>query len=220
VQPRFLPSPVIGQVDSPKVRPQVDNLPSTQPNQHTHCPKRKPLDPLVRALVRIPELLFSYSQIFHLLHNLIHCLLDSSQLRLDRLQLLLGLYGRPILRISADIDVQLDMPAGVLSYFYRLGVSVMTLGSVILSNLVWQGSRREKRGGVRRPESVFSKHTSKAVSARLVNAILFSPATSFGRPYSLPTASLICMMRCISFAFVLFRRSTCALMATTAELQH
>ena len=42
------------------------------------------------------------------------------------------------------------------------------------------------------PVSVFVKQTSNAVSARLVNAILFSPATSLGRPYSLPTASLIC----------------------------
>ena len=38
---------------------------------------------------------------------------------------------------------------------------------------------------------VFVKQTSNAVSAKLVNAILFSPTTSFGRPYSLPTASLI-----------------------------
>lgn len=35
------------------------------------------------------------------------------------------------------------------------------------------------------------KQTSKAVSAKLVKAILFSPTTSFGLPYSLPTASLI-----------------------------
>lgn len=39
--------------------------------------------------------------------------------------------------------------------------------------------------------SVFVKQTSNAVSAKEVNAILFSPTTSFGRPYSFPTASLI-----------------------------
>ena len=37
-------------------------------------------------------------------------------------------------------------------------------------------------GDIRRPDNVFSKQTSNAVSARLVNAILVSPATSFGRP--------------------------------------
>lgn len=38
---------------------------------------------------------------------------------------------------------------------------------------------------------MFSKHTSKAVSASEVKAMRFSPAMSFGRPYSFPTASLI-----------------------------
>lgn len=38
---------------------------------------------------------------------------------------------------------------------------------------------------------VFSKQTSKAVSARLVKAMRVSPVTSLGRPYSLPTESLI-----------------------------
>jgi hypothetical protein len=52
----------------------------------------------------------------------------------------------------------------------------------MLSDLVCQGGSLGGRGGIRRPESVFSKQTSKAVSARVVNAILFSPATSFGRP--------------------------------------
>ncbi len=32
------------------------------------------------------------------------------------------------------------------------------------------------------PVNVFSKHTSKAASSKLVNTILCSPATSFGRP--------------------------------------
>lgn len=42
------------------------------------------------------------------------------------------------------------------------------------------------------PVKRFSKQTSNAESACEVNAILFSPTTSFGLPYSLPTASLIC----------------------------
>ena len=40
----------------------------------------------------------------------------------------------------------------------------------------------EGRKNVLRPTSVFSKHTSNAVSAKLVNAIRFSPAMSLGRP--------------------------------------
>lgn len=42
------------------------------------------------------------------------------------------------------------------------------------------------------PVNTFSKQTSKAASACDVKTVLFSPAISLARPYSLPTASMIC----------------------------
>lgn len=71
--------------------------------------------------------------------------------------------------------------------------------------MIVEGGRGEERGeegreigewgkGKKVPVAVswFSKQTSNAESAWDVNAILVSPAISLGRPYSLPTASLIC----------------------------
>lgn len=46
----------LDQVLAAEVRPQIYDLPYSQRDQHTHSPKREPLDPLVRALIRIPQL--------------------------------------------------------------------------------------------------------------------------------------------------------------------
>ena len=112
-------STALKQADLPKIRPQVHNLPGAQTNQHAHCPKCKPLDPFIRALICISKLLLPDPQILHLLHDFIHCLLNPPQVCLDRLQLLHGLNGRPVLRVSADVDVQLNVSARILSYFYE-----------------------------------------------------------------------------------------------------
>lgn len=97
----------------PKIRPQIHHLPRPQPHQHPHRPKRKPLDPLVRALVRVPQFLLPRPQVLHLPHDLLHHLLDAPQLRLDRLQLLLRLDGRPVSRVGPDVDVQFDVSSWV-----------------------------------------------------------------------------------------------------------
>jgi hypothetical protein len=105
----------------PEISPQVDDLPRTQAHQHTHGAQRKPLDSLIRALIRIPQLLFAHPQIFHLLNNLIDRSFDAAQFRLDRLQLLASLDGRPVLRIRTDIDIQFYMTCGRTpgDYYFR-----------------------------------------------------------------------------------------------------
>jgi hypothetical protein len=96
----------------PKIRPQIHNLPRPQPNQHAHRPKRKPLDPLIRTLIGIPELLLPPPQILHLRHDLVDRLLDATQLRLDRLQLLCRRDPGPVLGVGPDVDVEFDVSGG------------------------------------------------------------------------------------------------------------
>jgi hypothetical protein len=107
----------IEQADLPKVRPQVHNLPSAQPNQHAHCAECKPFDPLIRALIRIPQLLLSLPQILHLLQNLTDRLPNAQQLRLNWFKLLRSLNSRPIACVGANVDVQLNVSARVPPYF-------------------------------------------------------------------------------------------------------
>lgn len=93
----------------PEISPQVHDLPRAQPHQHPHGPKRKPFDALVGALVRIPKLLLPRPEVIHLSDNLPDQLFDASQLRLDRLQLLLRLDGRPVSSVGADVNVQFNV---------------------------------------------------------------------------------------------------------------
>jgi hypothetical protein len=94
---------------TPKVRPQIDHLPRAQADQHSHRAQRKPLHALIRALIRVPQLLLSRPQIVHLGDNLTDRLLDAPQLRLDRLELLAGGNGVPVLGIGSYVDVELDV---------------------------------------------------------------------------------------------------------------
>lgn len=96
----------------PEVGAEVKDLPDAQARQCSESDKRKPLHTLVRALVRISELLLTASQVLHLSHNLSRQLLNPPQLQLNRLQLLRRLDSRPIPRISSDIHVQLNCPGG------------------------------------------------------------------------------------------------------------
>lgn len=97
----------------PKVSPQIHHLPSPQSNQHPHRPKRKPLHPLIRALIRIPQLLLARSQILHLANDLTDQLFDATQLGLDGPEFLLRLDGGPVTGVGADVDVELDGAGGV-----------------------------------------------------------------------------------------------------------
>jgi len=159
----------------PEVRPQIHNLPRAQRDQHAHSPKGKPLDSFVRALVRVPQFLLSHFEILHLVNNLIHILFDPPQLCIYWSKLFRGLNSRPVSCVGTDVNVEFYVAGGRVCCWER--------------RLVLRQGTRGMR--IHRPVMVLVKQTSNAVSAREVNAIRFSPVTSLGRPYSLPTASLI-----------------------------
>ena len=71
------------------------------------------LDAAVGALVGVAQLLLAGAQVIHLADDFGHHLLDAAQLRLDGLELLGGLDGRPVLGVGADVDVELDVAIGV-----------------------------------------------------------------------------------------------------------
>lgn len=99
--------------NKPEISPQINDLPSSQPNQHPHRPKCKPLDPLVRTLVGIPQLLLSRAQVLHLADDLADHLLNASQVNFDGLELLLDLDAGPVAGVGADVDVEFDRAGGV-----------------------------------------------------------------------------------------------------------
>jgi hypothetical protein len=101
---------------APEIRPQVHNLPRAQSNKHTHSPQRKPLDPLIGTLIRVPQLLFPRPQIIHLRHNLANDLFNAPQLRFHGLQFLARRDGVPVLCVGANVNVELDVARR-----YRLG---------------------------------------------------------------------------------------------------
>ena len=101
------------QMLTPKISPQINHLPRPQRNQHPHRPNSKPLHPLIRTLIRIPQLHLPLPQISHLIHHLLRYLADPPQFGFDRLQFLAGLDGGPVFRVGADVDVEFDAFEGV-----------------------------------------------------------------------------------------------------------
>jgi hypothetical protein len=99
----------LDEVLTPEVCPQVNNLPRTQTHQQAHSTQCKPFDSLVRALIRISQLLLACPQIIHLGDNLAHGLLDPAQLRLDGLELVASRNGVPVLGIGSYVDVEFDV---------------------------------------------------------------------------------------------------------------
>lgn len=105
----------------PKIRPQIHHLPRPQPDQHPHSPVRKPLHPLIGALVGIAQLLLPRAQVVHLGHDLGDQFLHAAQLRLDGFEFLLRLDRGPVARVGADVDVEFDVACGVHGWVCGLG---------------------------------------------------------------------------------------------------
>lgn len=104
----------LDQMLRPEVSPQVHNLPRTKRHQHAHGANSKPLDTLVRALVRVSKPDLASSQVIQLGHNLRRNLADPLELCFHGLELLAGLNGVPVFCVGADVDVELDVAVGVL----------------------------------------------------------------------------------------------------------
>lgn len=117
----------------PKVSPQVNNLPSPQPDQHSHCPECKPFNTLISTLIGIPQSLLTSSEIFHFLDNLANQFFDAPKIRLDGLELFLSLNGGPVTRIGADVDIEFNGAVNI---------------STIVCTLNWSGQKQEPRTAV------------------------------------------------------------------------
>lgn len=101
------------ELNIPKVSPEIYDLPNTQSDQHPHSAKSKPLHALVGALVGIPQLLFAGPQVLHLVDNLRHHLLNTTQISFNGLELLRGLNAGPVTGVGANLDIELDRLVGV-----------------------------------------------------------------------------------------------------------
>ena len=97
----------------PEVRPQVQDLPDPEHDQDKGGAEPEPLDSVVGALVGVAQLLLPRPQVVHLAHDLGDHLLHTAKVGLDRLELLGGLDRGPVLRVGADVDVELDVAGRV-----------------------------------------------------------------------------------------------------------
>lgn len=97
----------------PEVSPQVDNLPSSQTNEHTHGTEREPLHPLVGALVGITQTLLTRAEVIHLCNDVGDHLLHAAEVGLDGLELLLCLDGGPVAGVGADLDIEINFTGGI-----------------------------------------------------------------------------------------------------------
>lgn len=103
--------------NSPEIRPQIDNLPSTQSSQHTHRPKSKPFYTLIRTFISISQFLFPSPHVLQFSDDFLNHLLDSAEVGFDGLEFLLGLDGGPVSRVGADVDVQFYLAGRVCAGF-------------------------------------------------------------------------------------------------------
>lgn len=115
-----------------EISPQVDNLPRTQTNQHTHGAEGEPLHALVGALVGVTQALLTGAEVVHLADNLGDHLLDTAEVGLDGLELLLGLDAGPVAGVGADFNVEFDFAGWIANSVYLreigLGLFVQVRG--------------------------------------------------------------------------------------------
>lgn len=103
----------LNKVLRPEISPQIDNLPRPKTNQHAHRPKRKPLHPLVGALIGITQSLLPRPQVLHFRDDVGNNVFNAAKVCLDGLELLLRLDAGPVAGVGADLDVEFDFAGGV-----------------------------------------------------------------------------------------------------------
>lgn len=89
-----------------EVRPEIRNLPHSQCDQHPHSPNSKPLDSLIRTLIRISQFHLPSSQIIQFIHDFLRDFTDSTKFCFYRFEFLSGLDCTPVFRIGAYVDVE------------------------------------------------------------------------------------------------------------------
>jgi hypothetical protein len=109
------PIPIQSQLgpNVPEISPQINNLPSPEPNKHTHSPESEPLHTLISALIGIAQTLLTRTQVLHLGNDISDHLLDAAEVCLDGLELFLGLDAVPVAGVGANVDVEFDWSGGV-----------------------------------------------------------------------------------------------------------
>lgn len=95
-----------------EVGAEVHDLPGPKTNKQPGREDTEPLDTAVGALVGVTQLLLTVAEVFHLVDNLARQLLDAAKVSLDGLELLVGLDGRPVLGVGANVDIELDVTRG------------------------------------------------------------------------------------------------------------
>lgn len=155
--------------DQPEVSSQINDLPRTKPDQHAHGAESEPLDTLVRALVRIPQLLLSRPKVLHLVDDLRDRLFHATEVGFNGLQLLLGLNARPVAGIGTDVNVEFDSAGRIR---HRVCTNRENMVSSVIPSFLFSfmGGLNCRADNVLRPFNIFSKHTSNDVSAGDVNA--------------------------------------------------
>lgn len=199
---RFSPVLLLDEMLATEVGAQIHNLPNPQTDEQHGCSDAEPLDAGVGAFVGVAQLLLTRTQVVHLCHDLGNGLFDATQLSFDGLQLLSGLNSGPVLGVGTNINVEFNVAVGVVRPWIAL------LAWCLLWLSIWTIGVPEATGKLRGvwgkanvlPDIWFSKQTSNAASACEVKTCRDSPTTSFARPYSFPTASLICKME-VALAF-------------------
>lgn len=96
-------------------------MPRTKSSKHAHGAESKPLHALIGALVGVPQLLLTRTEVFHLGNDIANHLLDTAEVSLNGLELLLGLDAGPVTGIGADLNIEFDLTEGIGSGVYILG---------------------------------------------------------------------------------------------------
>lgn len=95
----------LNQMLRPKVRTQVQNLPAAQRDEQPGGAETEPFNAGVCALVGVAQAMLARAEIVKLVDDFADSLLDTTQVRLDRFELLGRLDGGPVFGVGANVNV-------------------------------------------------------------------------------------------------------------------